>query len=142
MRFAGTELVVMAAVVGVTAALVNAPPAKTEVQMHEASEMELELGPLMAHMEVTPGMLGPNEIHLEFTKGRPDEVKVSAHLKEKNIGPLRYRARRGKEHGVYVVKRANLSPAGEWEIRIDARRGDFDLFSDTVHLEIGEGMGM
>jgi copper transport protein len=143
MRFASTELVVMLGVIGVTAALVNAPPAKTEVQMHGGSEeMELELGPLMAHMEVEPGMLGPNEIHLEFTKGRPDEVKVSAHLKEKNIGPLRYRARRGMEPGAFVVKRANLSPAGEWELRVDARRGDFDLFSDTVHVEIGEGGGM
>ncbi len=142
MRFASVELVVMVAVVGVTAALVNAPPAKTEVQMHEPAEMELELGPMMAHMEVTPGMLGPNEIHLEFTKGRPDEVKVSAHLKEKDIGPLRYRARRGMEHGVYVVRRANLSPAGDWEIRVDARRGDFDLFSDTVHVPIEEGGAM
>jgi copper transport protein len=138
MRLATTELVVMVAVVGVTAALVNAPPARTEVQMHEAAEMELELGPLMAHMEVTPGTLGQNEIHLEFTKGRPDEVRVSAHLKEKDIGPLRYRARRGMEPGAFVVRRANLSPAGEWEIRIDARRGKFDLYSDTVHVSIEE----
>jgi copper transport protein len=138
MRFAGAELVVMLVVVGVTAALVNAPPARTEVQMHETSEMELELGPLMAHMEVMPGTLGPNEIHLTFTKGRPDEVRVSAHLKSKDIGPLRYRARPGMEPGAFVVKRANLSPAGEWEIRVDARRGEFDLYSDTVHVSIEE----
>jgi copper transport protein len=136
MRFAGAELVVMVAVVGVTAALVNAPPARTEVQMHEAPEMDLELGPLMAHMEVEPGMLGRNDIHLEFTKGRPDEVRVSALLKEKDIGPLRYRARRGMEPGAYVVRGANLSPAGEWEIRVDARRGEFDLYSDTVQVPI------
>ena len=136
MRFAGAELVVMLAVVGVTAALVNAPPARTEVQMHEASEMELELGPMTAMLEVMPGTLGQNEIHLTFDKGRPDEVNVSAHLKSKDIGPLRYRARRGMEPGAFVVKRANLSPAGEWEIRVDARRGEFDLYSDTVHIPI------
>jgi copper transport protein len=136
MRFAGAELVVMLAVVGVTAALVNAPPARTEVQMHEASEMELELGPLMAHMEVMPGTLGQNEIHVTFTKGRPDEVRVSAHLKAKDIGPLNYRARPGMEPGAFVVKRANLSPTGEWEIRVDARRGEFDLYSDTVQVPI------
>jgi copper transport protein len=139
MRFAGAELVVMVAVIGVTAALVNAPPARTEVQMHEASgEMELELGPLMAHMELEPGMLGRNDIHLEFTKGRPDEVRVSAHLKSKDIGPLRYRARPGMEPGAYVARGANLSPAGEWEIRVDARRGEFDLYSDTVQVPIEE----
>jgi copper transport protein len=136
LRMAGAELVIMLAVVGVTAGLVNAPPARTEVQMHEAAEMELELGPLMAHMEVEPGTLGQNEIHLEFTKGRPDEVRVSARLESKDIGPLRYRARRGMEPGAYVVRRANLSPAGEWEIRVDARRGEFDLYSDTVHVPI------
>ena len=136
MRFAGAELVVMLAVVGVTAGLVNAPPARTEVQMHEAMETDLELGPLMARMEVTPATLGQNEIHLEFMEGRPDEVRVSAELKENEIGPLRYRVRRGMEPGTWIVRRANLSPAGEWEIRVDARRGEFDLYSDTAHVEI------
>jgi copper transport protein len=135
-RMAGAELAVMLAVVGVTAGLVNAPPARTEIEMHEASEIELELGPFMAHMEVMPARVGPNEIHLEFTKGRPDEVNVSA--RSEDIGPLRYRARRGMEPGNYVVKRANLSPGGEWELRIDARRGEFDLFSDKVHISIDE----
>jgi hypothetical protein len=45
------------------------------------------------------------------------------------------------EPGAYVVRRANLAPAGEWELRIDARRGEFDLFSDTVHMSIGGAMG-
>jgi hypothetical protein len=108
------------------------------VQMHEAPTADLELGPLMAHMEVMPGMLGQNEIHLEFTKGRPDEVRVSARLESKDIGPLRYRARPGMEPGAYVVRRANLSPAGEWQIRVDARRGEFDLYSDTTHVPIEE----
>jgi copper transport protein len=133
-RMAGAELVIMLAVVGVTAGLVNAPPARTEIEMHEPSEIELELGPFMAHMEVTPGRVGPNEIHVEFTKGRPAEVTVAA--RSENIGPLRFKARRGMESGSYVVKRANLSPGGEWEIRVDARRGEFDLYSDRVHITI------
>jgi copper transport protein len=138
LRFAGAELLVMVAVVGVTAGLVNAPPARTEVQMHEAPTADLELGPLMAHMEVMPGMLGQNEIHLEFAKGRPDEVRVSATLRSKDIGPLRYRARPGMEPGAYVVKRANLSPAGDWEVKVEARRGEFDLYTDTVEVPIEE----
>jgi copper transport protein len=136
LRMAGAELVIMLAVVGVTAGLVNAPPARTEIEMDMESQMELRLGPFMAHMEVMPGRVGPNEIHIEFTKGRPDEVNISA--RSKDIGPLRYRARRGMEPGSYVVKRANLSPGGEWELRIDARRGQFDLFSDRVHISIDE----
>ena len=134
LRMAGAELVVMLAVVGVTAGLVNAPPARTEVEMHEASRMELRLGPFMAHMEVMPAQVGPNEIHIEFTKGRPAEVTVTA--KSKNIGPLRWRARRGMEPGAYVVKRANLSPGGDWQLRVDARRGQFDLYSDRMTISI------
>jgi copper transport protein len=141
LRFAGAELAVMLAVVGVTAALVNAPPARTEIEMHEMAETELELGPFMAHMEVRPATVGPNEIHLTFERGRPEEVNVSARLEAQDIGPLRYRARRGMEPGAYVVRRANLSPAGEWELRIDARRGEFDLYSDTVHISLGGAMG-
>jgi copper transport protein len=140
LRLAGVELVIMLAVVGVTAGLVNAPPARTEISMHEASEMELRLGPMRAQLEVMPGAVGSNEIHLEFTRGRPDEVRVSARLGSKGIGPLRYRARRGMEPNAYVVRRANLSPAGEWELRIEARRGEFDLYTEKVHIEIGEEM--
>ncbi|MET0762039.1 MAG: CopD family protein [Thermoleophilaceae bacterium] len=140
LRMAGAELLIMLAIVGVTAGLVNAPPARTEVEMHEAAETELELGPFMAHMEIMPATVGPNEIHLTFERGRPAEVNVAARLEEQDIGPLRYRARRGMQPGTYVVRRANLSPAGEWELRIDARRGEFDLFSDTFHISIGEGM--
>src|SRR5829696_5669210 len=135
-RLAGVELVIMLAIVGVTAALVNAPPARTEISMHEASEMELRLGPMRADMEVMPGTVGPNEMHLKFTKGRPDEVAVTAELKSKDIGPLRYTARPAMEPAAYAVKRANLSPAGDWELHIEARRGKFDLFDDTVLMSI------
>ena len=131
----------MLVVVGVTAALVNAPPARTEIEMHGArDDGSCELGPMLAHLEVEPGTVGPNEIHLEFSKGRPDEVKVSAVLEEQDIGPLRYRARRGMEPGAYVVRDANLAPAGEWELRVDARRGEFDLYTETVMMMIDKEM--
>jgi copper transport protein len=138
-RMAGAELVIMLAIVGVTAGLVNAPPARTEISMHEASEMELRLGPMRADMKIMPATVGPNEIHLTFTKGRPDEVTLIAELKSKGIGPLRYPARPAMEAGAYVVKRANLSPAGAWELDIEVVRGKFDLFTDTVHISIERG---
>jgi hypothetical protein len=36
------------------------------------------------------------------------------------------------------VQAANLSPAGDWRLRIEARRGEFDLFTQTVSVPIEE----
>ncbi len=140
LRLAGVELAIMVVIVGVTAVLVNAPPARTEIDMHEEMTEELKLGPMRATLAVEPGSVGRNEIHLEFEKGRPDEVRVSAVLEERDIGPLRYRAKRGMEPGAYVVKEANLAPAGEWELRIEARRGEFDLYTEKVMMMIDKEM--
>jgi copper transport protein len=138
MRFASAELVIMAAIVGVTAGLVNAPPARTEVAMHGPYEQEVQLGPFMAHVTVTPAMPGANDIHLEFEGERPDEVRVSASLPEQDIGPLRRTAKPGTEPHALAVQAANLSPAGDWRLRIEARRGEFDLFTQTISVPIEE----
>jgi copper transport protein len=138
MRFAGAELVIMGAIVGVTAGLVNAPPARTEVAMHGPYEQEVRLGPLVSHVTVTPAMPGANEIHLEFEEGRPDEVRVAATLPAQGIGPLRFAAEPGMEPGALVVQDANLSLAGDWRLRIEARRGEFDLFTKTISVPIEE----
>jgi copper transport protein len=138
-RFAGAELAIMAVVVGITAGLVNAPPAKTEVAMHGPVEQEVRLGPMMmAHLTVMPAMPGKNEIHLEFEEGRPDEVRVSATLPAQGIGPLRYTAEQGMEPNAYQVMDANLSLEGDWRIRIEAREGEFELFTKDVTVPIEE----
>jgi copper transport protein len=136
LRFAAAELVIMAAVVGVTAGLVNAPPARTEVAMHTGYEQPVELGPFMSHVTVMPAMPGANEIDLRFEEERPDEVRVTASLPAKGIGPLRYTAKRGP--GGFVVGDANLSLAGDWRVRIEARRGEFELFTKTITVPIEE----
>jgi copper transport protein len=139
LRFAGAELVVMAAIVGVTAGLVNAPPARTEVAMHSPVEREVPLGPFMSHVSVTPAMPGTNEIHLRFEGGdMPDEVRVSASLPARDIGPLRYEPEPGMEPDSLMVQDANLSLAGEWRLRIEARRGEFELFTQTISVPIEE----
>ena len=106
--------------------------------MHGPYEQEVELGPMMAHVTVMPAMPGVNEIHLEFEEGRPDGVRVLASLPAPDLGPLRYRARRGDEPRAFVVEAANLSVAGDWQLRIEARRGEFDLFTKTISVPIEE----
>jgi copper transport protein len=146
LRAAGAELAIMVAIVGVTAFLVNAPPARTEVEMHGPVAAEVDFdGQLMAHLSVDPAIAGRNDIHLEFEDpdGEPaelDEVRVAATLASAAIGPLRFEAEPSGEHGAFVVRRAQLPIAGDWQIRVEARRGEFDVFTQTVSVPIDEEM--
>jgi copper transport protein len=143
LRAAAAELTIMVAIVAVTAVLVNAPPARTEVVMHGPVEEEVDFGALTGHLSVEPGMPGSNEIHLMLEQGHGgagppvEEVRFFATLPEHGIGPLRFRAREGA-HGDYVAANARLPIAGEWELRIEVRRGEFELLTEKVPIEIRE----
>ncbi|MBD0291568.1 MAG: copper resistance D family protein, partial [Thermoleophilia bacterium] len=147
LQTAGVELAIMVAIVGVTAVLVNAAPAKNAVERHVApTTAVVDFGGVEAHVAVEPGAAGPNAIHLEFSSrgsGKPAElegVKVAATLPARNIGPLDFEARPSHEHGhgAWAITGADLPIPGEWELRIEARRGEFELLTETVNVEIKE----
>jgi copper transport protein len=146
LRAAGAELTIMVVIVGVTAFLVNAPPARTEVEMHGPAATEVDFdGRLMAHLSVDPAIVGRNDIHLEFEDpdGEPselDQVDVAATLASASIGPLRFEAKPSGAHGAFVVSGAQLPIAGDWQVRIEARRGRFDVFTQTASIPIEEEM--
>ena len=155
---AGVELAIMVAVVAVTAVLVNAEPARTEAMMegmamedgamgteagdHEAFESDVDLGEMMAHLVVEPAMPGENSIHLTFEHAdaeRLTEVSVAASLPSEDIGPLAFPAEPVQgQPGEYVAEGASLSLPGEWELRIEALMGEFDLLTETITVPIGE----
>jgi copper transport protein len=142
LQAAGAELAIMVAVVAVTSVLVNAPPAKTEIGMHGASEMMLQLGDMPASLSVEPGTTGANVIHLmlhaEHAAEAPlEEVTISATLASKGIGPLQFSAKPEGELG-WVVSGAQLTIAGDWQFRIEARRGEFEVLTQTVSVPIRE----
>jgi copper transport protein len=146
LRAAGAELTIMVAVVAVTAVLVNAEPARTELGMHGGSEeVVADLGDMEAHVMVEPGTSGRNAIHLRFEGGEEEgpgleEVNVAASLPSSNVGPLRYKAKQESagHDGEYVVENAQLSIPGDWQLRIEARMGEFDLLTGTVSIPIRE----
>ena len=146
LRAAGAELAIMVTIVGVTAFLVNAPPARTEAEMHSPMAMDVDFdGRLTAHLSVAPAIAGRNDIHLEFEDpdGEPselDEVRVAATLASAGIGPLRFEAKPSGEHGAFVVSGAQMPIAGDWQLRVEARQGRFDVFTQTVSVPIEEEM--
>jgi copper transport protein len=159
LRAAGVELGIMVAIVAVTAVLVNAEPARTEAAMemeegaahteeptetaadHEAFEGMVMLGDSEVMVMVDPAMPGENMIRLTFAS--PPEnltrVSASASLPSQEIGPLNLKAKPDPaEPGTYVIENASLSIAGEWELRIEALQGEFDLLTETIAVPIGE----
>jgi copper transport protein len=139
LHLAGAELALMATVVGVTAALVNAPPARTAATMEEPFTTEVRVGPGRAHVEVMPARPGPNEIHLRFVAPpgvRLTALRLQATLPSRDLGPLRFDADRGTEPGAFAVERAVLPFAGDWQLRLEAEVGRFDLHVATVSVSI------
>jgi copper transport protein len=159
LRAAGVELGIMVAIVAVTAVLVNAEPARTEMGMemeegaahteeptmdagdHEAFEGMVMLGDSEVMVMVDPGMAGENMITLTFDSP-PDNltrVSASASLPSAEIGPLDFEAEPDPaEPGAYVIENASLSIAGDWELRVEALLGEFDLLTETITVPIGE----
>jgi copper transport protein len=157
LRTIGAELTIMVAVIGVTAVLINAEPARTELEMeamasdehgamsdaeaaeHEPFEGRVQLGDLEAMVAVDPAMPGENTITITFmdTAEPPSEVSVSASLPSQEIGPLDLPAKPDRaEPGVYVIEGASLTIPGEWELRIEALLGEFDLLTRTITVPI------
>jgi copper transport protein len=140
LRTTGLELALMAAIVGVTAVLVSEPPARASVAPRGPYATTATLGDLELNLVVDPAAAGRNQIHLYLTdrSGQPadvDEATVSATLASQEIGPLRLRAYRAGP-GHFVVQRAQLALAGDWQLRLETRRGEFDAATTTVSIPI------
>jgi copper transport protein len=158
LRNVGAELGIMVVIVGVTAVLVNSEPARTmAMEMDPAGHGAMEedamapaepfegsvvLGDMEAMVAVDPARPGENTITITFMEAAepPSEVSVSASLPSQEIGPLDFTAEPNPaEQGSYVVEGASLSIAGDWELRIEALMGEFDLLTETITVPVQGG---
>jgi copper transport protein len=143
LRAAGTELVIMAAIVGVTAVLVTEPPAKASVSAAKYATDTVPIGPLELNYVIEPAATGQNLIHLYFFKpsGPPanvDDAKMSATLPSKNLGPLRIPLQRiVPSH--YTTSAGVFPEAGDWQVTFEIRKGQFQSYTQTVTVPIREG---
>jgi copper transport protein len=143
LRAAGAELLIMAAVVGVTAVLVTEPPAKASVKAPKFFSTIAPIGNLEVNLTVEPARTGPNVIHLYFfnQNGIPAntaDAKLSGTLEGSSLGPLRIPLQRiVPSH--YTVSAASFPFPGDWQLTIEARRGRFEALTQTITVPIGEG---
>ena len=155
LQAAGVELVIMTAIVAVTAVLVN--EMQPRVEGHgggEAMMTAVDFGDFEAEVSVDPGTVGPNEImivlgQMDGEPVEPEAVSLSASLPEQEVGPLVYEAEPVEDaeadegdametEGTRYMVEADLALAGEWELRLEIRLNEFDLLTETTMITIEE----
>jgi copper transport protein len=140
LRAIGTELVLVVAVVALTAVLVSEVPAKALVASGGPFAATTGIGPYELNVIVDPARAGPNALHLYLLSrsGQPAQVaeaKVSASLPGQGIGPLRLAAQPAGP-GHYIVSGAPLAIPGQWRLGFTVRRGEFDEWIKTIDVPI------
>lgn len=140
---AGSELALVAVVVGITAALVAQPPAETARAAAPPSgpyATEVALGPLTLDVVVRPAVAGDNEIVLHITDptGMPARVaELDVQAQTAGIAPLRLTPER-LGTGYFRIPSASLAFPGDWTLRVEARRGEFEALTQSVSIPIRE----
>ncbi|HEV2375126.1 MAG TPA: copper resistance protein CopC [Streptosporangiaceae bacterium] len=128
------ETVVAAAVLAVTAVLVNTPTGRDAYQPPANATVSFDTGGPggsgSISLTVTPAGLGPNQFRLSVTGRngkpyRPQQLEAGLWLPARNLGPLPVGlAPNGS--GRYLGGPAVLSTAGRWQLRVTIRSDKFD----------------
>lgn len=135
------EVVLLAVVIGVTAALAGyAPPVSAQ---SGPFSITTEVGPTTLEMDVDPARVGANVMHVYFfdsKTGAPfrqgKELTITATLPDKEIGPLPLSAQNGGA-GHYIVPSALLNAPGDWEINLALRVSEFEQFEEEIEVPVG-----
>ena len=137
----GTELALMGLVLVATSALVAQPPADASAAQTRPFSTVSTLGPFELSLDVDPARVGRNFAHILLydpksgLPGRVDTMIVKAELPAAGVGPLLLQVR-GAGPGHFVLPSASLPLPGSWVLRFEARRGEFDLFTQTITVPI------
>jgi copper transport protein len=139
-RAAGAELALLAGVVAVTAVLVSEPPARATVAPTGPFAATTPLGDLELNLVVDPARAGSNAVHFYVydRSGQPvrlDELRASASLPSWRVGPLRLDLE-PVAPGHWTAPGVHLALAGDWQLRVEGRRGEFEALTGTVSVPI------
>jgi copper transport protein len=132
-RSVGAEALVAVAVLGVTAALVNAVPGDTgsaDAGGGGTFETELHGSAVLVELSVDPAEPGPVVIEMttathDGTPMEPEEVSGSLSLPERDLGPFDL-AFEPQGTGHFVAEGVEVPFPGEWELEVVVRTSDID----------------
>jgi copper transport protein len=139
-RLVAVEVALGVVVVGITALLVNLPPARVAAGVEGPATATASIGPHELHVMVDPNRVGENTIHLQAATrhGEPadfDEVRLLFRMQAEGIGPIVARAEE-MSPGRFVLHGHQLSVPGDWTIEIVGRTGKFEEDRATVNLTV------
>jgi copper transport protein len=138
-RMVGVELVLAAAVLGVTGWLAGASPlASAEASGPVTVTAADTTGAATASATITPASVGPNAIHLTITdpEGRsPDEVSMQLEPADGQVAPIDVPSY--LMPGMAMSDRVDIPYAGDWTLTVDARYGDFELLTFALPFTVG-----
>lgn len=138
-RAVTTEVVLMAGVLAATAALASyAPPSSASGPY----STDAKLGPARMELTVDPASAGPNQLHLYLFDRRDgtqfdrvEELRLSVRLPGHHIGPLPLNVQKAGP-GHWIVRRAQIAPAGDWRLAVTARVSAFDEYTADVEVPV------
>ncbi|MCZ4497154.1 MAG: copC [Thermoleophilia bacterium] len=141
-RYVAGELAILAVVVGVTAALIQTPPAKSSIQPKLVDKViPLRTGELQ--LVVDPARVGANEIHVYVSneRGRLDETVTNVTMRGKGGG----KGIEGLEipllpsgPGHFTTPAKTIPFAGSWTFTLQVERGTFDSQAASFTTSIGK----
>jgi copper transport protein len=139
-KLIASEVVLAAAVVGLTALLVNLPPARVAAGIGGPFVTDTRIGRYNLNVLVDPNRVGANEVHLTATTpaGAPARIfaaRVLFRMPSEGIGPIEAQGRRLAK-GHFVVQGRQLSVPGEWMLRIVERTKRFNEESTVVPVTV------
>ncbi|HWV84926.1 MAG TPA: copper resistance protein CopC [Capillimicrobium sp.] len=135
------EVVLIVAVLGVTAALSSYPPstARTAGPVSETTTV----GPAQLQVTVDPATVGANEIHLYLlnpTDGsqwdEAEEVRLRAVQPERDIGPIDVELSKAGPGHYVTTAGALLGVPGDWTLDVAVRVSDFDQYEQRIEVPI------
>ncbi len=144
-RSVAAEVAVAAALLGVTAQLVNAPPARSQgprpTSVGERAEVTVELDDIVAEVVLDPSRTGRNRLEVVTRDADGQlrhvaELTATLRLPERDIGPFDVDLV-GAGHARFAARDVDIPFAGDWELELVAAIDDFDQAEGTTTITVG-----
>ena len=135
------EVLLLVAVLGTTAVLVNTVPSGSEMAGPESGNVIAENGDFRIEYTVDPAAPGANELHLylfseaDGSQFDPEEVTAEASLPDGNIGPIPVDLTKSGP-GHYTGLSAPFGVQGDWQVVVHVRTSRFDQTNLEFEVEI------